>query len=77
MTPSAATPPPAPINSAGRIDPEGGDCPDDHPIKGNKSSSGELIYHEPGNASYDRTDPEACFATDDDAEDAGYRRALR
>jgi len=52
-------------------------CPGSHPIKGNKSSSGERIYHVPGGQSYDRTDPERCYATEADAQANGYRRAQR
>jgi len=53
------------------------DCPESHPIKGNISSSGEKIYHVPGGASYRQTHPEACFATEADAQAAGFRRARR
>lgn len=48
-------------------------CPTAYPIKGNKGS--ELIYHTPKSRSYDRTDPEECFATEADATAAGYRAA--
>jgi hypothetical protein len=47
-------------------------CPPNAPIKGNASSS---IYHMPDDAYYDATHPEACFATPQDAEAAGYRAA--
>lgn len=51
-------------------------------IKGNVSSSGERIYHFPGGSSYARTviDPEhgeAWFCTEDEALEAGWRKALR
>lgn len=46
------------------------DCPADHPIKGNANSR---IYHMPGEPSYERTIPELCFATEEDAAAAGYR----
>ena len=46
------------------------DCAEGFPIKGNASS---MIYHVPGSSSYDRTIPEMCFATEDDAVAAGYR----
>ncbi len=46
------------------------DCPLNARIKGNASSG---IYHVPGGAYYDETDPEECFATPRDAEAAGYR----
>jgi hypothetical protein len=45
------------------------DCPPDAPIKGNQTG----IYHVPGGAYYDETTPEKCFATTEDAENAGYR----
>lgn len=46
-------------------------------IKGNISSSGEKIYHMPGGAYYDRTNPEAWFNTEAEAQAAGYRRSKR
>ncbi|MCC6705323.1 MAG: hypothetical protein IT334_10635, partial [Thermomicrobiales bacterium] len=46
------------------------DCPEGFPIKGNASS---MIYHVPGSGSYERTIPEMCFATEEDAIAAGYR----
>ena len=49
-------------------------CPGSHPIKGNASS---MIYHVPGGAFYARTKPEECFATEADAQAAGYRRSQR
>jgi murein L,D-transpeptidase YcbB/YkuD len=53
-------------------------CPTDHPIKGNRSSSRSTkIYHVPSGAFYDRTSPVRCFATEDEAVSAGYRRSAR
>lgn len=49
-------------------------CPPDYPIKGNASS---MIYHRPGQPSYERTVAEFCFATEADAEGAGYRPPRR
>ncbi len=49
-------------------------CPPDHPIKGN---AGSMIYHLPGQPSYDRTVAEFCFASEQDAEAAGYRAPKR
>ncbi len=46
------------------------ECPEGYPIKGNASSN---IYHLPGQSSYDKTIPEICFASEDDATAAGYR----
>jgi len=63
---SAATP-------SGQVAPIDGECPITHPIKGNKGSMGALIYHNRDSVSYDRTNPEVCFATEKDAESAGYR----
>jgi hypothetical protein len=50
-------------------------CPPSAPIKGNDSSSGELIYHTRSSATYDDTYPEECFATEAAAQAAGYRAA--
>lgn len=46
-------------------------------IKGNISSKGEKIYHVPGGAYYDRTNPEAWFNTEEEAQAAGYRKSKR
>jgi hypothetical protein len=54
-----------------------GSCPSNASLKGNYSSSGELIYHQPGGAYYDITKAEACFATTSDAANAGYRASKR
>ncbi len=62
-------------SSGGVILPVNGDC--FGLIKGNVSSSGELIYHVPGGQFYDRTYAEACFRTPEEAEAAGYRRSKR
>lgn len=48
----------------------GQDCVEGYPIKGNASSK---IYHVAGQSSYERTIPELCFATEEDAIAAGYR----
>jgi hypothetical protein len=51
-------------------------CPDGYPIKGNTTTyDGELIYHVPSGDFYNVTNPEQCFATEQDAIDAGYRRS--
>jgi micrococcal nuclease len=80
----APTAGPAPASSSrtgsGRAAPiSKDDCPASHPIKGNQGSRSttDWIYHMPGGASYNATDPEECFATEADAQAAGYRRALR
>lgn len=50
------------------------ECPSDRPIKGNAQSG---IYHMPNGTYYDRTCAERCFATEDEAIDAGYRGSKR
>ncbi|MDQ0216063.1 micrococcal nuclease [Oikeobacillus pervagus] len=57
---------PAPSSSAG-------DCQ----IKGNISSHGDKIYHEPGGQFYDVTKAEEMFCTRQEAEAAGYRASKR
>src|SRR5207247_6052499 len=54
------------------VPPDGAECPDDFPIKGNIRSDKTKIYHVPGDASYNRTRPEQCFATTADAAAAGF-----
>ena len=48
------------------------DCPESHPIKGNASSR---IFHVEEGRSYKATIPEFCFATEEDALAAGFRKA--
>lgn len=57
--------------------PQGGSCAASEPVKGNISQSGEKIYHQPGDAFYERTVPEECFSDGQAAEAAGYRAAKR
>lgn len=45
-------------------------------IKGNHSRRGEWIYHLPGMPYYNATRAEAYFCTEEDAQAAGYRRAI-
>jgi len=75
--PVQVAPEPPPATGGGSAPPQGSSCPDGHPIKGNHSSSGEWIYHRPGQQAYNKTIPEECFATGADAEAAGYRAAKR
>lgn len=46
-------------------------------IKGNISSSGEKIYHVPGGQFYDVTKAEEWFATEEEAQAAGYRKSKK
>lgn len=50
--------------------PMGRACPPDRPVKGNLPSG---IYHVPGSPSYEETNPERCFATPEEAAQAGFR----
>ncbi|GEM_PF-2365659 len=50
-------------------------APADRRIKGNINTRGEKIYHLPGQSSYERTQAEEWFASEDAAQAAGYRRA--
>jgi hypothetical protein len=45
------------------------------PIKGTTRGE-DKIYHLPGQSSYERTDPDVTFATEEEARNAGFRRAL-
>jgi hypothetical protein len=80
--PGRGSAPPAPATPTSGAPPGGGasaspvgmDCPAGQPIKANRQSG---IYHVPGGAFYGATRPEACFATPEDAERAGFRRSQR
>jgi hypothetical protein len=50
------------------------DCPDSHPVKAKASS---MIYYIPESGHYGLTIPDVCFATDLDAQAAGYRAPRR
>ena len=81
-SPSASPSASASAGSSATVQPSGGgavapisedDCPQNAPIKGNQSG----LYHVPGGAYYDVTNPEECFATAADAEAAGYEASSR
>ena len=80
--PPPAPPPPvapdipsAPASGGGSYPPiSQNSCPASAPIKGNQSSG---IYHVPGGQFYGRTNPEECFASESDAQAAGYRKSQR
>ncbi|MCS6801866.1 MAG: thermonuclease family protein [Chloroflexota bacterium] len=72
---SSPPPPPPPPVEPGIVPPLAPfTCPASHPIKLNANSG---IYHVPGGAFYNATNPEACARTEADARAAGYRRSLR
>jgi micrococcal nuclease len=51
---------------------------EDCDIKGNVSqNTGEKIYHMPDQQFYDVTNAEEMFCTEEEAQDAGYRKSLR
>ena len=52
-----------------------GVCPAAYPIKAKRTSWGEAIYHMPDGAFYHRALAYECFATEEDAQAAGYRRS--
>jgi hypothetical protein len=54
------------------VAPVDGECPSGFTVKANDNSG---IYHVLGGRFYARTVPERCYATADDAEADGYRRA--
>lgn len=63
----------APAGDAPRwVAPADGNCPAGYPVKANDNSG---IYHRQGGRFYDRTIPERCYATPEDAEADGYRAA--
>jgi hypothetical protein len=66
----------APVRAAPRwVPPDSdGNCPDSHPVKGNRP---RRIYHVPGGRYYDSTQATRCFCTPEDAEADGYRAAKR
>ncbi len=52
------------------ISPNGRDCPNDHPIKGNLPSR---VYHQDGDPDYGNVNPERCFTNAASAEADGFR----
>ena len=56
------------------VEPIGDVCPSTHPVKAKLSSK---IFHVLGGLSYDRTNPDRCYATPADAEADGLRAAKR
>ncbi|MED4581602.1 thermonuclease family protein [Brevibacillus choshinensis] len=51
--------------------------PEGKPIKGNINAKGDKIYHVPGSASYEQTNAEMWFATEEEAKAAGFRAPKR
>jgi micrococcal nuclease len=49
-------------------------CPESHPIKAKMSSH---IFHLPGMLAYERTRPDRCYATEEEAGADGFIKAKR
>ena len=56
------------------VDPIDGACPASHPVKAKLSSK---IFHLPGMANYERTNPDRCYLGSAEAEADGLRPAKR
>jgi hypothetical protein len=56
------------------VEPEAGACPATHPVKAKLSSK---IFHLPGMANYERTNPDRCYLGAAEAEADGLRPAKR
>ena len=79
VRPDSAEPPPRQAVAtkeaeATWVDPEGRVCPPSHPIKGKLKSH---LFHAPGMFAYDRTIPDRCYASEEEAEADGLSRARR
>jgi hypothetical protein len=75
-TSQPATPSPGPASGWANPNPDGS-CLFEYPIKGNINSKGEYIYHRPTGQFYSRTNAKVCFATESDAQNAGFRPPRR
>lgn len=71
-TPASAPVPVVEPDATTWVEPVDGECPPGFPVKLNLDSG---IFHVPGGRSYARTRPERCYATPEDAEADGFRRA--
>ena len=56
------------------VEPTDGACPTSHPVKAKLASK---IFHLPGMANYDRTNPDRCYVDAAAAEADGLRAAKR
>jgi hypothetical protein len=74
---SSPSPSPSPAPAAITdpwVAPVGGACPTSHPVKAKLSSK---IFHLPGMANYERTNPDRCYLGAAEAEADGLRPAKR
>jgi len=73
--PDAPSPPSrAPAADRLWVEPTGGVCPTSHPVK---AKLGSKIFHLPGMANYERTNPDRCYVDAGAAEGDGLRAAKR
>jgi hypothetical protein len=56
------------------VPPEATGCPSSHPVKAKLASK---IFHQPGMANYERTNPDRCYLNDTAAAADGFRVAKR
>ena len=68
--------PSSPAQKAGRVwvEPSGSACPTSHPVKAKLASK---IFHLPGMANYERTNPDRCYVDAAAAESDGLRASKR
>jgi large subunit ribosomal protein L17 len=69
--PAGAAPAEGPYGPGSAAAPEDGSEPEGFPIKGNADS---MLYHVPGSRFFTQTQPEVWFATEADAEAAGFSK---
>ena len=72
--PADSPPTPTTAGSTAWVEPNGDSCPASHPVKAKMSSK---IFHIPGGANYDRTNPDRCYRDGAAAEADGLRKAAR
>ena len=72
--PDRSAAPSAPAEVAPWVEPVDGGCPASHPVKAKLSSK---IFHLPGMANYERTNPDRCYLGAAEAEADGLRPAKR
>ena len=56
------------------VEPDGDSCPSGYPVKAKLSSK---IFHVPGGANYERTNPDRCYRDEAAAQADGLRKAAR
>lgn len=72
--PRVAGPASASGGESGWTEPVDGTCPPGYPVK---AKLGSGIFHVPGGTNYDRTVPDRCYASPENAEADGLRPAKR